>query len=119
MAVSSLRGAFTLIEMLVVIVILSVFAALATPRLFTMKDAATGRTVIAGGLPGNAHRDRIQDAINKKHYTTPEAQAPAVAEPAQSPDLAKFISAFGSLKGKGVFGDDAVEFQREMSEEWR
>lgn len=49
----------------------------------------------------------------------PEAQEPSVAEPAQSPDLARFMSAFGSLKGKDVFGGDAVEFQREMREEWR
>ncbi|MDQ1813342.1 hypothetical protein RBA41_08510 [Massilia sp. CCM 9210] len=84
-----------------------------------MKEAATGRTVILGGLIGNIYRNRIQDAIKKRHNVRLEAQAPAVAEPVQSPDLAKFMSAFGSLKGKGVFGDDSVEFQREMREEWR
>ncbi|NHZ40569.1 hypothetical protein [Massilia aquatica] len=51
--------------------------------------------------------------------TPPTRQTPAAAESAQSPDLAKFMSAFGSLKDKDVFGDDAVEFQREMREEWR
>ncbi|MCY0915765.1 hypothetical protein [Massilia antarctica] len=84
-----------------------------------LKEVATGRTVIFGELSGNAYRNRIKEAIKKTDNAKLEAQAPAVAEPAQSPDLAKFMSAFGSLKGKGVFGDDAVEFQREMREEWR
>ncbi|NHZ92431.1 hypothetical protein F2P45_25995 [Massilia sp. CCM 8733] len=83
------------------------------------KKAAGSASVILGGLTGNAYRSRLQKAIREKLYVKPEAQAPAVAQSAQSPDLAKFMSAFGSLKGKDVFGGDAVEFQREMREEWR
>ncbi|ATQ73692.1 hypothetical protein CR152_03560 [Massilia violaceinigra] len=85
----------------------------------TIKDAATGGAVVLGGLTGNFSRNRIHKVIKKRQYVKLEAQASAVAEPAQSPDLAKFMSAFGSLKEKGVFGDDAVEFQRELREEWR
>jgi hypothetical protein len=34
-------------------------------------------------------------------------------------NLATFLSAFGSLKGKDVFGGDAAEFQQDMREEWQ
>ena len=90
---------------------------------FQTKAAAVGGTVILrgqhGGVIGNAYRGRLEDAIKKALEATREAQAPAVTEPVQSPDLAKFMSAFGSLEGKDIFGGDAVEFQREMREEWR
>lgn len=84
-----------------------------------IKEAATGGTVVLGGLTGNSSRQRIQKRIKNRHDVTPEAQVPAVAALPQSPDLAKFMSAFGSLKEKSVFGDDAVEFQRALREEWR
>lgn len=61
----------------------------------------------------------ITGAIKKKHDAMPDVHGPVVAVSTQSPDLAKFMSAFGSLKGKGAFGDDAAEFQQEMREEWR
>ena len=34
-------------------------------------------------------------------------------------DMAAFLKGFGCLKGKGFFGGDAVEFQREMRDEWQ
>jgi hypothetical protein len=84
-----------------------------------IKEAATGGTVVLGGLTGNSSRNRIHKVIKKRHDVKLEAQVPAVAASPQSPDLAKFMSAFGCLKEKSVFGDDAVEFQRELREEWR
>ena len=42
------------------------------------------------------------------------------AEPeAGRTDMAAFLKGFGCLKGKEVFGGDAVEFQREMRDEWQ
>lgn len=43
----------------------------------------------------------------------------AVAAPARSTNMAAFMKGFGCLKGKEAFAGDAVEFQREMREEWR
>lgn len=44
--------------------------------------------------------------------------APAKSAPLEMP-LARFKAAFGSLKDRHAFGEDATEFQREMREEWR
>lgn len=83
--------------------------------------------------PEQVHRRDLQDAIERlnrigKTFAPPVETKPGPAEPAHAVPAtamheraakALFEAAFGSLKGKKVFGDDAVEFQREMREEWR
>lgn len=49
----------------------------------------------------------------------PAQPAPAVELAESHPDLDKFKAAFGLLKGLKVFGDDAVQFEREMRDEWQ
>lgn len=54
------------------------------------------------------------------HEATAEADPknPA-ATPARTTNMAAFMKGFGCLKGKDVFTGDAVEFEREMREEWQ
>jgi hypothetical protein len=44
--------------------------------------------------------------------------ASAISAPQERP-LTRFKAAFGALKDRKAFGDDAIAFQREMREEWQ
>lgn len=58
-------------------------------------------------------------AVESRRMRKPAPPAPAVELSESHPDLDKFKAAFGLLKGLKVFGDDAVQFEREMRDEWQ
>ncbi len=72
------------------------------------------------GKPGTAFiisYDFSPQCWSWKHW--PALGSTATNEVPPKASIGRFKAAFGSLKGKQVFGDDAVEFQREMREEWQ
>lgn len=74
-------------------------------------------------IPPFAHKQVGQTwrFVANHWYLSRELPAPSLPAPIITPaitSLNHFKAAFGSLRGKHVFGDDAVRFQREMREEW-
>jgi hypothetical protein len=64
--------------------------------------------------------DHASIAVESGQLTRKPAQPVTTIRPAETnPDLDKFKAAFGTLKGLKVFGDNAVQFEGEMRDEWQ
>jgi hypothetical protein len=84
-----------------------------------IKRGYTKKRWSRAGVHGMFEGGALVAVESRPRIHKPSFSSETVQDQAKNPNLEKFKAAFGTLKGLKVFGEDVVQFQRAMREEWQ